>query len=202
VSCQDTREVLEPFRDLSLDFPASMDTVPGSLQSMLCSYFASEVLEANCAKCNSVTAHMDKLLASLPTVLVLHLKRFVPNVQKQRYDKQHRTVDIPIQLDLQSCLDGPDKVRLPARPLAAEMGEAASTKQQNADPASRCLYNLRSVVAREGTSPQSGHYVCYARNAQGAWRLYDDAHVHELQGGPDVLQSIGRKAYIVFYVLQ
>jgi len=82
------------------------------------------------------------------------------------------------------------------------MGEAASTKQQNADPASRCLYDLRAVVAHEGMSPQSGHYVCYARSAQGAWWLYDDAHVHELQGGTDVLQVIGKKAYIVFYVLQ
>jgi len=202
MSCQGAREVNECFWDFSLDFPGPMDAVRVSLHSMLSAYFASEVLEAKCHQCSAIAAHMGKVLTSPPRVLVLHLKRFVSNAQKRMYYKQHQSVDIPIRLNLQSCLDGPNRVRLPARPLAAWMEDAASTEEQFADLASGCLYDLRAIVAHEGASPQSGHYVCYARNAQGAWCLYDDANVQVLQWGPDVLEAVGKKAYIVFYVLQ
>jgi len=145
VNCQDTREVHERFRDFSLDFPGSMDTVRVSLQSMLSSYFASEVLEANCPKCNAVAAHMGKVLTSLPRVLVLHLKRFVPNLQEQRYDKQHKSVDIPIRLDLQSCLDRPDGVRLPARPWQRRW-EKPQVQSNNVQPRplDACMISGRS----------------------------------------------------------
>lgn len=247
VQCQHVREVTERFRDFSLDFcgPAGGDRC--SLPSMLRSYFDSELLEAKCECCDAVAAHMDKHLIAAPRVLVLHLKRFTPNLEKQRYDKQHQSVEIPARLDLKAILGattaaaldgtpGRSPQRLPARPLAAAAaaaaaaggvaagqvggadaaagGEAcatspsrgpASTETDSGTPAPGTpgpLYNLRAVVAHDGSSPHSGHYTCYARGEDGSWRLYDDSVVREVPGGQELQRVLGRLAYIVFYVLQ
>lgn len=282
--CYESREVFERFRDFSLDFPA-----PGvrcELRSMLRSYFAQETLEAKCEYCTAPSADMSKQLTSAPRVLVLHLKRFVPNVEKQRYDKQHQIVGIEPRFDLKDCLrdayaGGEVPPRLPARPMAADVevisndADTRSASHRNAvwevhlddgwvlfDPlesqslenaysasandscelkvrgqnykytfgtimdqvnkdtnASRPIrrrlpaealandvalgpiYDLRSVIAHDGASPHSGHYVCYARGAKGNWRLYDDSQVREIPADKDLLRKLGEKAYILFYVL-
>jgi len=236
---------------------------------------------------------MSKQLSMAPRVLVLHLKRFVPNVEKQRYEKQHQNVEIPLQFNLKSYLREAyadatgvgaqaalGKPTLPARPLAAEVASHAAPCQASAvwevllssdweafrphevqqlesawlkDPHGSCVlqingqnylldlstldqinkdtkssrpirrrelssplvsegfadevttgpvYNLRSIVAHEGPSPNSGHYVCYARSEKNIWKVFDDSVVKELPAGQEPHHSLGRKAYILFYVLQ
>lgn len=248
------------------------------LQTMLQSYFLREMLELKCENenCNAVAAHLSKRITQEPRVLVLHLKRFVPNVQKQIYEKQHQCVNFPLRLDLKACLkeaySGSNSFRLPARPLAAEVsahgtvhwevelpegwkpfsaeeakkledtwkvwpdGECeieargqkysvnfvrfeqlnqasqkirrvrrrTSPESSTGDISTGPMYDLRSIVAHDGASPHSGHYVCYARSEKGVWRLYDDSRIQELPNGIDkeLSISLGRKAYILFYVLQ
>lgn len=325
-NCQQTRDVFERFRDFSLDFPPQpTTTVIGSddrvdLRAMLRSYFEQEAVEATCEHCKNPYADMTKRLTQGPRVLALHLKRFLPNVEKQRYEKQHQTVEIPLRFDLKQCLKdayGVETARrsLPARPLAAEAGritppplpppadsqppvedcqqqpefqwtDAAvpelvpiwevavesgggpdgfmqidatearcleeawhagqttiefearrqrylvnlalmeqtnkatnacrpirrrvESAQRHEDSTMSCevdstggpVYELRSIVAHDGASPHSGHYVCYARGDSGKWRLYDDSLVKELPSEQDLLRNLGRKAYILFYVLQ
>jgi len=134
--CGAPKNVYERFRDFSLDFPAKTATaVPGSaekceLSTMLANYFSDERLEVKCAceDCAGNEAYMSKQLTQAPRVLVLHLKRFVPNLQKQMFEKQHQRVDIPSKLDLKSCLRkayagscaDASRSSLPARPLAAD----------------------------------------------------------------------------------
>jgi len=305
VNCQESRDVSERFRDFSLDFPARPATVTVGrddtceLRSMLVNYFARELLEVRCEPCGAAAAHMSKHLTLAPRVLVLHLKRFVPNLEKQVYEKQHQLVDIPLSFDLKAYLkdayagtndlEAGSPVKqgqptLPARPLAAEATAANQGYQPRPvwevllsqdfepfdtevtrqleenyckDPNGRCeiqvppvhgrkymvdfatleqvnveskmsrpirrrvpgspspasdglldefaggpVYNLRAVVAHDGASPHSGHYVTYARGETGSWRLFDDSFVKELPNGQDTLRSLGRKAYILFYVLQ
>lgn len=309
INCKESRDVFERFRDFSLDFPAAQQTPAGfsgsndercELGTMLHSYFKQELLEVRCENCGAVAANMSKQLTRDPKVLVLHLKRFVPNVEKQRYEKQHQSVEIPLVLDLKTCLreayagsssssaaPTPSKSTLPARPFAAEAMLSETTmrcpatqapavwevrledqwqafapeearqleefhdsealdyaahgpngahelkargqkywidlktwsqtnqeskmsrpiRRQERDSHTEKLprgpvYNLRSAISHDGASPHSGHYVCYARNEQGAWRLYDDSLVKDLPSGQDTLRSLGRKAYILFYVLQ
>lgn len=293
IDCQHCRGVPERFRDFSLDFPAKTATVTiGSddrceLRSMLTNYFEKELLEVRCELCNAAEAHMSKHLTQAPRVLVLHLKRFVPNLEKRMYEKQHQNVDIPLRFNLKDYLreayaasnvepsTTPAQPRdlsptLPARPLAAEAAQASpvwevclgdgpaescwrafaphearlleqkfamdpngccdleardqkylvdfARKEQVNKESQRCrrirrretpgdiasgpMYELRSVVAHDGASPHSGHYVTYARGDTGAWRLYDDSLVKEFPASQDPLRSLGRKAYILFYVLQ
>jgi ubiquitin C-terminal hydrolase len=296
VNCSQCREVSERFRDFSLDFPAQSPIVHvGSeerceLRSMLGNYFKAELLEAKCEHCLAPAAEMSKQLTLPPQVLVLHLKRFVPNVEKQRYEKQHQTVDIPLSFNLKSYLreayatssgkrEHSSPGRLPARPLASEVApqstasssaawevhlndewkafspdeaqflEEAYAKSPNGscerqargsnyefrfsamsqvnkdsttcrpirrrmvssapssdgvaeEVASGPVYNLRSIVAHDGASPHSGHYVTYARSETGSWKLYDDSLVREVADGQELLRTLGRKAYILFYVKQ
>lgn len=205
VQCQSEREVVERFRDFSLDFykPPEDGSDRCSLTGMLRTYFDRELLEVKCEKCGAVAAHMEKHLTAPPRVLVLHLKRFTPNLEKQRYDKQHQHVDIPSTLDLNAVLGSSAAVgpgfsppRLPARPLAAEADAPAA-------PETPVLqYNLRAVVAHDGGSPHSGHYTCYAHGEDGTWRLYDDSIVRDIPAGQELHRTLGRLSYIVFYVLQ
>merc|ERR1719424_466644 len=259
-TCGDHRDVHERFRDFSLDFDKSLSDSP--LQFMLQSYFENERLEAKCERCGCGHARMEKMLTSAPGVLVLHLKRFVPNPSLQRYEKQHGSVFIPSELDLSQCVGclgggaspaaspAASPQRPPARPLAAEArntpvaslapapagsltgaetpppranaagadaGAAATppplatgARHQQAEASALKLdarpqdpglvYDLRSIVAHEGASPHQGHYVSYARSEKGAWRLYDDAQVKDV--GSDPAMSLGRSAYILFYVLR
>lgn len=196
VQCQAAREVHERFRDFSLDLGNDGDSGKGSgsscdLVGMLRGYFKSELLEAKCEHCGAAAAHLEKQLALAPKVLVLHLKRFVPNLERQRYEKQHQNVDIPARLDLSEALSDHGG-RLPARPLAAEADAGQSSNGLR--------YDLRAVVAHDGGSPDCGHYTCCARSESGVWRLYDDSLVQELgQGTPS---AFGRKAYLLFYVQQ
>jgi len=153
LQCNETREVCERFRDFSLDFPPPPMTVDvGSeekrcqLSSMLGNYFKSELLEAKCEHCCGPAAEMSKSMTSEPQVLVLHLKRFVPNVQLQRYEKQHQDVEIPLQFHLKSYLQeayagtsgaetslGLGKATLPARPMAGEIAAAAAAAAASLD---------------------------------------------------------------------
>lgn len=211
VNCSHARVLQERFRDFSIDFPADDKNNKCALASMVRSYFAPEELEARCDHCGSVAAHMEKRLTSPPRTLVLHLKRFVPNLEKRRYDKRHQSVDFPARFDLQECLGGSSPAqpsvasRLPARPLARHDSLGSAEKphaQPVAPPSPPMWYNLRSLVAHDGASPQAGHYVCYAKGEQGAWRLYDDSLVKEMPVGFDPQLQLGQRAYILFYVLE
>jgi len=61
-------------------------------------------------------------------------------------------------------------------------------------------YSLRAVVAHTGSSPHCGHYVCYAKEKNGSWTLYDDSMASDRGKSFDVAQ-LGSRAYIACYVL-
>ncbi|CAJ1451677.1 unnamed protein product [Effrenium voratum] len=190
IECGHSRQVLERFRDFSLDFGGD---APEQLQEMLRRYFQPEILEAKCEHCSAETANVDLSLTEFPKVMVLHLKRFVPNMEKQIYEKQHQAVRIPSTLDLGLACASP---RPPARPLAAESPSRVSPGSP-AGPS----YRLRAVVAHDGPSPRAGHYVCYSCSATGEWSLYDDSRVKRLPVGEEPWSEVGIKAYMLFYVL-
>jgi len=208
IQCKQTRSVTERFRDFSLDFPAGASREV-SLESMLSAYFQQECVEAKCEHCGAVAALMDKKMTETPRVLVLHLKRFMPNLEKQCYDKQHQNVKFPLSLDISAVLGGTASnstlsSRLPARPLAADSSlgqEAVHDVEAGSAVDDRLCYSLRAIIAHEGSSPRSGHYVCYAQGESGTWRLYDDSRVKQLSKEESPERHLGSKAYILFYVL-
>merc|ERR1711924_513312 len=153
---------------------------------------------------------MQKRILVQPNILILHLKRFVPNFEKRRYDKRHQFVDIPTTLDWQSLTSESTRAesttsrRLPAHPLAREVSStdvvADACIQPTVSANSEQSYLLRAVIAHSGASPQAGHYVCYTRCESGTWWLYNDSEVRELGRG-QYQRELGRKAYIIVYVL-
>lgn len=148
INCGRSHDIYERFRDFSLDFQGDNRTARCTLASMMQAYFAPELLDAKCEHCSGAAALMEKTLVEPPRTLVLHLKRFVPNLQRRRYDKRHQKLDFPSRLDLQGCLHGGGSAaaagrsgpppsggaggaepapRLPARPLAAAWAGAEAT---------------------------------------------------------------------------
>ena len=205
IQCYRSRTVSERFRDFSLDFTAGASR-EASLEGMLSAYFQRELVEAKCEHCNAAAAHMHKYLAEAPRVLVLHLKRFIPNLEKQCYEKQHQNVQFPLLLDLSAVLastgsNSASPSRLLARPLAADSQDIAEVVEAGATVNDRLCYSLRAIIAHEGSSPRSGHYVCYAQGESGIWRLYDDSRVKELSKDESPERHLGSKAYILLYVL-
>ena len=290
--CNASRDVVERFRDFSLDFNGPVSADCSVLDSMIAEYFADELLEATCDHCNGAGANLEKQLACPPRTLVLHLKRFVPNLALRRYDKRHQSVTLPDRFDLLGvlrnasnaarnraaaaaeadfaaakslqgnggevvgsstvCASSPSATRPVARPLTRTMSAPVSPGPNGASPApdlslepamldravgslrgqlpsstaataatapepfvgvegsaaeGRSLplggelwYDLRAVVAHDGSSPHSGHYVCYACAEDGAWRLYDDSRVIDMPKGWKPQQDLGRKAYILYFV--
>ncbi|OLP90981.1 Ubiquitin carboxyl-terminal hydrolase 23 [Symbiodinium microadriaticum] len=202
--CGKPRQVTERFRDFSLDFRT--DVNPLSIEAMFRSYFDAETVEAKCEHCEATSALLETQLSEAPRVLVLHLKRFVPNIEQQRYEKQHQSVQIPYMLDVEDILGkgsttGVSPARLPARPLASTATPAAGAPGSEAEPAEGPVYKLRAVVSHEGASPRSGHYVCYAESAKGEWFLFDDSRVKQFAAGEEPWTTLGSKAYMLFYVL-
>jgi len=103
---------------------------------------------------------------------------------------------------LEQITDEPSKATNTTRPIRRRQLSAASEGIVEDVGSSGPVYNLRSVVAHDGQSPYSGHYVCYAKSDKNAWRVFDDSMVRELPAGQDPTRSLGRKAYILFYVKQ
>ncbi|CAE7319241.1 UBP13 [Symbiodinium natans] len=178
--------VTERFRDFSLDFRGDVSQL--SVGAMFRSYFDSETVEAKCEHCEAASALLETQLSEAPRLLVLHLKRFVPNMEKQCYEKQHQAVHIPYTLNVGSLLGkgeatGSSPARLPARPLASSASPGGAPAEE-ADP-EPVAYKLRAVVAHEGLTPRSGHYVCYAESSKGEWFLYDDSRVKQYARGEE-----------------
>eukprot|EP00820_Chromera_velia_P019667 Cvel_7226.t1-p1 / transcript=Cvel_7226.t1 / gene=Cvel_7226 / organism=Chromera_velia_CCMP2878 / gene_product=hypothetical protein / transcript_product=hypothetical protein / location=Cvel_scaffold372:88849-94158(+) / protein_length=814 / sequence_SO=supercontig / SO=protein_coding / is_pseudo=false len=71
-----------------------------SLEWYLDQFFLEHDVDVTCEQCGHKTSRMKPSLALLPGVLVLHLKRFFANFEKQRYEKIHTPVTIPAQLDM------------------------------------------------------------------------------------------------------
>ncbi|KAJ2996843.1 retention in endoplasmic reticulum protein 1 [Globomyces sp. JEL0801] len=72
---------------MSLSVPGRDSENPTSMQSLIASYFKSEVLEYKCQSCDGNRARASLSLASLPKSLILHIKRFDMGA---RYDQLSR----------------------------------------------------------------------------------------------------------------
>ena len=70
--------------DGSKDKAVDMD-----LFSLLCAFFACREQDLRCEKCGAATVQIQPRLKELPRVLILHLKRFQPNLCTSRYEKNN-----------------------------------------------------------------------------------------------------------------
>ena len=157
--CKKESNCYDPFMDLSLPIPKGKGRPMGApsqctLQECLREFVAEEQLDGNdtyyCSKCKThQCATKSMRIFRLPSVLVLHLKRFNKNSYSR--GKLNTVVDFPISmLDLSEYI-------APQSPHAAA-----------------CRYHLYGISNHSG-STEGGHYIAHCKNYDdGSWYCFND----------------------------
>ncbi|CAH0519175.1 unnamed protein product [Peronospora belbahrii] len=151
---------------------------PIELDTLLQKQFETEVLELTCEKCKGgKEAESMYRVKLLPSVLVLHLKRFEVNPHTGALFKRCDPVV-------------PPAVIYPTR----SVNSSTSSGQES-------RYVLKSVIHHLGKSIDEGHYVADVCDAQGQWIRRNDTHESKISEGY-ALQSYRSQesCYMFFYV--
>ncbi|GMT33883.1 hypothetical protein PFISCL1PPCAC_25180, partial [Pristionchus fissidentatus] len=154
----------EAFESLSLDVRSH-----NNLRDSLKEYVKGDVLENDnayhCELCNKKVKAIKRLsLSKLPEVLIVQLKRFDFDWEKECSIKFNDYFEFPFELDIQSyTVEGLEKL------------EKGITLENIKD----YQYVLRGVVVHSGQA-QGGHYTSYIRNREtGKWYKFDDNDVSQ-----------------------
>ncbi|KAG5835573.1 hypothetical protein ANANG_G00245440 [Anguilla anguilla] len=200
LSCDYKSNTVEPFWDLSLEFPEryhSMDKGAGSpasqrscsLTEMLAKFTETEALEGRIYACNHCnrkrrkTSHKPLVLTEarkqlliyrLPQVLRLHLKRFRWSGRNHREKiGVHVAFDQVLHIEPYCCADS----------LSSLQREGST-------------YDLSAVVMHHGKGFGSGHYTAYCYNTEGGfWVHCNDSELNVCS----VEEVCSTQAYILFY---
>ncbi|XP_036387547.1 ubiquitin carboxyl-terminal hydrolase 49 [Megalops cyprinoides] len=200
LSCDCKSNTVEPFWDLSLEFPEryhSMDKGAGSLAyhrscsltEMLAKFTETEALEGRIYACNHCNrkrrksshkplvlteARKQLLIYRLPQVLRLHLKRFRWSGRNHREKiGVHVAFDQVLNIEPYCCTDS----------LSSLQREGFT-------------YDLSAVVMHHGKGFGSGHYTAYCYNTEGGfWVHCNDSEMNVCS----VEEVCSTQAYILFY---
>ncbi|XP_047477992.1 ubiquitin carboxyl-terminal hydrolase 12-like [Penaeus chinensis] len=156
-----------------------------SITHCLRCFFSTETISAEnkvqCENCCSLQEHQKRTrVKKLPTILVLHLKRFQFLGQYNRTLKLSHRVVFPLELrvfDTSSDAVNPDR-----------------------------MYDLAAVVVHCGTGINRGHYIAIVKSHR-FWLLFDDDAVdkidpsvmEEFYGLTSEIQKSSETGYILFY---
>ncbi|KAK1152161.1 ubiquitin carboxyl-terminal hydrolase 49 [Acipenser oxyrinchus oxyrinchus] len=200
LTCNYKSNTVEPFWDLSLEFPERYHCVKKgtaatayhsdcTLTEMLAKFTETEALEGRiyaCDQCNSkrrksspkplvlTEACKQLLIYRLPQVLRLHLKRFRWSGRNHREKiGVHVTFDQVLNMESYCCRDS----------LSSIHRESFT-------------YDLSAVVMHHGKGFGSGHYTSYCYNTEGGfWVHCNDSKMNVCS----VEEVCNTQAYILFY---
>ncbi|KAI5058567.1 hypothetical protein GOP47_0026737 [Adiantum capillus-veneris] len=185
--CRMTSHCFDPFLDLSLPLPEHGGSLLGtrfnkcrvSILDCLASFVALETLSGRerykCANCKIPQLSTKKLsIYRVPTILVLHLKRFHGSGPFFKKD------DTPVSYPLRGL----------------DLTEFLGTTSQGHYPHG-ALYDLYAVCNHSG-SLGYGHYTAQCKDADGLWYSFNDSLVSTSNESSVVSSS----AYILFYQLR
>ncbi|CDQ66811.1 unnamed protein product [Oncorhynchus mykiss] len=201
LSCKHKSNTVEPFWDLSLEFPERYhSTEKGlaaslayqrscSLTEMLAKFTETEALEGSIYACNHCnrkrrkTSHKPLVLSEackqlliyrLPQVLRLHLKRFRWSGRNHREKiGVHVAFDQVLNIEPYCCTDSGQSVHREGY-----------------------TYDLSAVVMHHGKGFGSGHYTAYCYNTEGGfWVHCNDSEMNVCS----VEEVCNTQAYILFY---
>lgn len=167
-NCQFSRSRSECFRDLSLETAmegedADDSRAPVSLTMLLDSYFSDQVLELKCGKCpTSNTVKASYRITALPRVLVIHLKRFRPDMFGS-YRKIRRRVVFEHELTIDSWSSR--RVRLP--PSLPSDENLRTVAKWEADGAKARALNPLPPLAADGASDAASGVASYQSSISG-----------------------------------
>eukprot|EP00826_Nyctotherus_ovalis_P010791 TRINITY_DN12824_c0_g1_i7.p1 TRINITY_DN12824_c0_g1~~TRINITY_DN12824_c0_g1_i7.p1 ORF type:complete len:507 (-),score=120.47 TRINITY_DN12824_c0_g1_i7:58-1578(-) len=147
----------EPFYLLSLDISQS-DSIPKAMQFFfrqeeLSDYF-DEVTKTR------VKAEHKQLIERLPSILVVHLKRFIYSRTKGVIHKLQASVAYGEVLVIEE--------------------EFLSSRLKAQNKGKTPMYQLVGVISHMGKTVQKGHYMCCTRDCNGKWEYYDDSKHHSI----------------------
>ncbi|XP_070996625.1 ubiquitin carboxyl-terminal hydrolase 44-like [Oncorhynchus clarkii lewisi] len=209
LACDHRSNTVEPFWDLSLEFPEryhsnsreSAAQISCQLTEMLAKFTETEALEGNiyaCDQCNSkrrrfsskpvilTEAQKQLMVHKLPQVLRLHLKRFRWSGRNHREKiGVHVSFDQLLNMEPYCCRDPSPK----GSPYSSPAPAGSPTPKH-------FLYELSAVVMHHGKGFGSGHYTAYCYNKEGRfWVHCNDSKLNVCS----VEEVCGAQAYILFY---
>ncbi|KAK2859153.1 hypothetical protein Q5P01_003773 [Channa striata] len=212
LACDHRSNTVEPFWDLSLEFPeryhsnSRESAVQASchLTEMLAKFTETEALEGNiyaCDQCNSARrrtcskaliltqAQKQLMVHKLPQVLRLHLKRF-------RWSGRHHREKIGVHVSFDQLLNmEPYCCREPS-PKGVPCSSPSSPSSTGTPRPKHFLYELSAVVMHHGKGFGSGHYTAYCYNTEGGfWVHCNDSKLNVCS----VEEVCRAQAYILFY---
>lgn len=170
-SCGNVSRTFDPFMDLSLEIQGC-----SSLFDCLKKFTHADTLSGSnsykCSKCQKRTSATKQMFVHQPSrVLTIQLKRFdIFSMKNGSAQKNNRHVAFTSELDISEFCS--NSKLLPVN-----------------------KYKLYSIIVHEGGSMGSGHYVCYAKAANGLWYFYNDSSVVQVSEKTVLSQT----AYILFY---
>ncbi|XP_025891332.1 ubiquitin carboxyl-terminal hydrolase 44 isoform X3 [Nothoprocta perdicaria] len=183
LACDNKSNTVEPFWDLSLEFPERYHCNgkemaaqhPCLLTEMLSKFTETEALEGKiyaCDQCNK--AQKQLMVCRLPQVLRLHLKRF-------RWSGRNHREKIGVHVAFEQMLNmEPFCCRESPRALLPEC----------------FIYELSAVVMHHGKGFGSGHYTAYCFNSEGGFWV----HCNDSKLNMCTIEEVCRaQAYILFY---
>ncbi|XP_040200046.1 ubiquitin carboxyl-terminal hydrolase 44 isoform X2 [Rana temporaria] len=197
LACDNKSNTVEPFWDLSLEFPEryhcsgkeSASQRPCLLTEMLAKFTETEALEGKiyaCDQCNTkrrkfsskpvilTEAQKQLMVCQLPQVLRLHLKRF-------RWSGRNHREKIGVHVQFDQMLN--------MKPYCCIESTAALKSDH-------FIYDLSAVVMHHGKGFGSGHYTAFCYNPEGGfWVHCNDSKLHTCT----VEEVCKAQAYILFY---
>ncbi|XP_005374542.1 PREDICTED: ubiquitin carboxyl-terminal hydrolase 44 [Chinchilla lanigera] len=196
LACDNKSNTIEPFWDLSLEFPERYQcpgrdatSQPCSVTEMLAKFTETEALEGKvyvCEHCNSkrgrfsskpltlTEARKQLLICRLPQVLRLHLKRF-------RWSGRNDREKIGVHVGFEEILN--------MEPYCCS--EAVRSRRPEC-----FLYDLSAVVMHHGKGFGSGHYTAYCYNSEGGFWVHCNDSKLSMCTMAEVCKA---QAYILFY---
>ncbi|XP_063307650.1 ubiquitin carboxyl-terminal hydrolase 49 [Pelobates fuscus] len=198
LTCSYKSDTVEPFWDLSLEFPeryhclekgiAPVTTTECTLTEMLAKFTETEALEGRiyaCDQCNSrrrksspkplllSEAKKQLMIFRLPQVLRLHLKRF-------RWSGRNHREKIGVHVFFDQVLN--------MEPYCRSVLPSSDT--------GTFLYDLSAVVMHHGKGFGSGHYTAYCYNTEGGFWVHCNDSKLNMCSVEEVCRT---QAYILFY---
>ena len=163
----------QPFFSLQLDIQNNdVTTIQHALVSLLRTEEVSGYIDSNS---NETTILRKQSLSKLPSVLILHIKRF--NFITEMCYKVSKQISYSAKLTLPSSL------------LSHEFREKAPV-----------TYQLIAVIYHHGESATGGHYTCAILcESSKQWILTDDKEMYAITEDLVLQHQVKRTAYLLFY---
>ncbi|XP_048448808.1 ubiquitin carboxyl-terminal hydrolase 49-like [Rhincodon typus] len=202
LTCNYKSNTIEPFWDLSLEFPERYHCLQKgatqlkecTLTEMLAKFTETEALEGRiyaCDQCNSkrrksspkplvlTEAQKQLMIYRLPQVLRLHLKRFSYCVF--RWSGRNHREKIGVHVNFDQVLN--------MEPYCFRDSSSTLGKES-------FIYDLSAVVMHHGKGFGSGHYTAYCYNTEGEFWVHCNDSKLNVCSVEDVCKT---QAYILFY---